>query len=73
MILGSLCGLAAYWGIGWFVASLVGAAVSGVVFAIVTWLVPERYDFAQLSAVESPVGDALQSSEVPAYYPPGGI
>ncbi len=51
MVAGSLLGLLAYFTIGWFVGSLVGAAVSGVVFGLLTWLVPDRFDFAALSVV----------------------
>lgn len=52
MVIGSLAGLWAYWGIGWFVGSLVGAAASGIVFALLTWLLPARFDFKQLSQLE---------------------
>ncbi len=49
MVLGSSCGLLAYYTIGWFVASLVGAAVSGVVFAIAVRWRPDDFDFRTLS------------------------
>ncbi|MFG0263300.1 MAG: urea transporter, partial [Novipirellula sp. JB048] len=49
MVSGSLLGLAAYHWIGWFVGSLVGAAVSGIVFGLGTLFAPERFDFASLS------------------------
>lgn len=45
MISGSVFGLVAYFTIGWFVASLVGAAVSGLVFAVLTWADPDDFDF----------------------------
>ena len=46
MISGTVLGLVAYFTIGWFVASLVGAAVSGVVFGLCIWLAPDDFDFA---------------------------
>ena len=49
MLLGSLAGLIAYYGIGWFVGSLVGAAVSGIVFALGCFLFPAQFDFLTLS------------------------
>ncbi|QDS87563.1 Sodium/proline symporter [Rosistilla ulvae] len=49
MVAGSSLGLVAYFAIGWFVASLIGATVSGIVFALLTWLIPDRFDFKQLS------------------------
>lgn len=49
MVAGSLLGLAAYFLIGWFVASLVGAAVSGMVFITVTKLTADDFDFRRLS------------------------
>lgn len=53
MVTGSIFGLIAYFTIGWFVASLVGAAVSGLVFAIGTWLGNHRFDFASLSVSQA--------------------
>lgn len=50
MVAGSACGLWAYFGIGYFVASLVGAAVSAVVFAAATWWAPAEFDFQRLQA-----------------------
>lgn len=52
MIAGTLVGLAAYHWIGWFVGSLVGAAVSGVVFGLVTWIKPDDFSFSVLSEPE---------------------
>lgn len=49
MVLGSLFGLVAYFAIGWFVASLVGAAVSGIVFAIGNLVTPDDFDFRSLA------------------------
>jgi Na+/proline symporter len=54
MTLGSLLGLAAYFAIGWFVASLVGAAVSGIVYAIAVQVAPADFDFNRLN--EPPPG-----------------
>ncbi|QDS93168.1 Sodium/proline symporter [Roseimaritima multifibrata] len=61
MLLGSVAGLLAYHYIGWFVGSLVGATVSGIVFAAGCWLAPYDFEFARLS--ERP---AEPSSEPPA-------
>lgn len=49
MIVGCVIGLIAYFAIGWFVASLVGATASGIVFGLVTWLAPNDFQFAKLS------------------------
>jgi Na+/proline symporter len=59
MLAGSGCGLIAYFTIGWFVASLVGAAVSGVVFGITVLLAPDDFDFQSLAAQQptNPAGD----------------
>jgi Na+/proline symporter len=59
MLAGSGCGLIAYFAIGWFVASLVGAAVSGVVFGITVHLAPGNFDFRSLAAqqLNTPAGD----------------
>ena len=56
IVLGSGIGLAAYFTIGWFVASLVGAAVSGIVFATLTILAPIRFDFRSLSELDDSPG-----------------
>ncbi|TWU18824.1 sodium:solute symporter family protein [Allorhodopirellula heiligendammensis] len=69
MVAGSLIGLAAYFLIGWMVASLVGAAVSGIVFAVLVWLRPNGYDFKLLSAPATrpqDVADDGSSSVSPA-------
>ncbi|WP_315854368.1 sodium:solute symporter family protein [Rubripirellula lacrimiformis] len=50
MLLGNACGLTAYFTIGWFVASLVGAAVSGVVFVIGMKVSPGDFDFDSLAS-----------------------
>ena len=49
MVVGTSLGLVAYFAIGWFVASLVGAAASGVVFFIGMYLYPDDFDFRLLS------------------------
>ncbi len=49
MVFGSAVGLTVYFTIGWFVASLVGAAVSGLFFLIGTWISPDDFDFDSLA------------------------
>ncbi|MDA8743004.1 urea transporter [Rubripirellula amarantea] len=49
MVLGTASGLWAYFAIGWFVASLVGASVSGLVFGVITWLSPNNFEFENLA------------------------
>ncbi|WP_237607580.1 sodium:solute symporter family transporter [Roseimaritima sediminicola] len=53
MSAGSTAGLVAYQTIGWFVGSLIGAAVSGAVFAVLVWWKPDNFDFRTLSAEPS--------------------
>jgi len=55
MLLGSGVGLGAYFAIGWFVASLVGAAVSMVATLLGRWLAPDDFDRRRLdeSATET--------------------
>ncbi len=57
MVAGSVLGLTAYFMIGWFVASLVGAAVSGIVFVALTVVASDDFDFQRLS---QPVGGDQQ-------------
>jgi Na+/proline symporter len=57
MILGSTTGLIAYFAIGYFTASLIGAAVSGVVFGLLTWLYPDDFDFRRLAHLD-PAGES---------------
>src|SRR6056297_2473250 len=52
MILGSTMGLIAYFAIGYFTASLIGAAVSGIVFGLLTWLRPDDFDFRRLAQLD---------------------
>ncbi len=49
MVLGSVLGLVAYFQIGWFTASLIGAAVSGVTFAVCCQIWPDDFEFATLA------------------------
>ncbi|MEZ6089905.1 MAG: sodium:solute symporter family protein [Pirellulaceae bacterium] len=53
MAFGSVAGLWAYFAIGWFVASLVGATVSGFVFAAVTLVAPIDFDFSSLARMRA--------------------
>ncbi|MCO8121594.1 urea transporter [Stieleria sp. TO1_6] len=62
MIIGSALGLVAYFAIGWFVASLVGAAVSGIVFAVVTLASPNQFDFSLLSEPSDRIGSLDESN-----------
>lgn len=48
MTLGTAGGLIAYFTIDWFVASLIGATISGVVFGLSTWWLPDDFDFHAL-------------------------
>ncbi|MCC9655150.1 sodium:solute symporter family protein [Rhodopirellula halodulae] len=49
MVLGSVIGLVAYFTIGWFTASLIGSAVSGVTFAICCRIWPGDFHFETLA------------------------
>jgi len=64
MLLGSGLGLLAYFQIGWYVGSLVGAAVSGLVFGSIVWLFPQRYDFARLR--QPPPRAGQRATQAPA-------
>jgi urea-proton symporter len=48
MVLGSAAGLYSYFAIGFYVAALVGAAVSMSCVLLGTWLAPRDFDWAQL-------------------------
>jgi Na+/proline symporter len=48
MVLGSAAGLYSYFAIGFYVAALVGAAVSMLCVLLGTWLAPREFDWAQL-------------------------
>ncbi|MEZ4700925.1 MAG: sodium:solute symporter family protein [Rhodothermales bacterium] len=62
MVLGSLLGLAAYFTIGFYVAALVGAAVSMTITLLTTWRWPATFAWDQLS--ETPA-DALSLEKNP--------
>jgi hypothetical protein len=49
MVLGSSLGLVAYYQIGWFTASLIGAAVSGITFAVCCFIWPDDFEFDTLA------------------------
>lgn len=49
LLLGSAIGLTAYFTIGWYVASLIGAAVSMTIVLVSTWLAPEDFDWKTLN------------------------
>ncbi len=57
MLLGSGIGLWAYFAIGWFTASLIGAAVSMIVMAVGTKLAPESFDWKKLDESSSAATD----------------
>ncbi|QEG00108.1 Sodium/proline symporter [Stieleria maiorica] len=70
MVAGTSLGLVAYFMIGWFVASLVGAAVSGVVFLIAMVFYPDDFDFKLLSdSPDAPL--AVGSADVAPIDPDG--
>lgn len=48
MLLGSVCGLVAYFELGWYTASLIGAAVSMVVVLIATAFSSRKFDWRVL-------------------------
>jgi urea-proton symporter len=48
MVLGSAAGLYSYFAIGFYVAALVGAAVSMACVLIACLVAPEHYDWARL-------------------------
>lgn len=50
MIAGTVCGLAGYFLIGFYVAALVSAAVSMSIVLLSTWLRPDDFDWARLAA-----------------------
>ena len=53
MLIGSITGLACYFSLGWYTASLLSAAVSMVVTVAVTWVAPVSFDFKTLKEGES--------------------
>jgi Na+/proline symporter len=49
MVLGSVCGLTSYFAVGWYVAALVGAAVSMAVVVLGTALRPRHFEWHRLA------------------------
>lgn len=58
MVLGSACGLVAYYQIGWFTASLVGSGVSMLVVFASTFLWPQDFDWSRLNEDPEPEAPA---------------
>ena len=54
MILGSACGVLAYYQIGWFTASLIGAGVSMIVVLLSTAFFPQDFDWDTLNEHPDP-------------------
>lgn len=54
MVLGSGCGLVAYFAIGFFTAALVGASVSMVTVFLGTWIAPRPFAWDELRALRRP-------------------
>jgi Na+/proline symporter len=52
MVTGSACGLFAYFQLGWYTASLIGAAVSMLVVVLSTAFSKKRFDWAQLDEAQ---------------------
>lgn len=50
MVLGSACGLFAYYQLGWYTAALIGTAVSMVVVVASSWLRPNEFSWSALQA-----------------------
>ncbi len=55
MLYGSLGGLLVYYTIGWFVASLAGAAISALLVVVTSYIKPDKFDWHNLN--EHPTGD----------------
>ncbi|QKT03769.1 urea transporter [Ectothiorhodospiraceae bacterium 2226] len=62
MVLGSAAGLSAYFIIGFYVAALVGAAVSMTLVLVSTWLWPEDFDWRRLNETPPSGGSAPSPS-----------
>jgi O-antigen/teichoic acid export membrane protein len=52
MIAGTTLGLVSYFVIGFYVAALVGAAVSLAVLVLFTWIAPRDFDWRSLAEAE---------------------
>ncbi|MEP2023479.1 MAG: urea transporter, partial [Reichenbachiella sp.] len=48
MLLGSVVGLIAYFQLGWYTASLIGAAVSMITVLLMTYLYPDNFEWKTL-------------------------
>ena len=60
MVLGSAAGLYSYFAIGFYVAALVGAAVSMACVLLSTWLAPRSFDWATLQETHPAQMEAAQ-------------
>jgi Na+/proline symporter len=49
MVAGTVCGLIAYFEIGWYSATLVGTGVSFAITALTLWLAPATFEWRRLS------------------------
>lgn len=56
MLLGSSIGLVAYFYLGWYTASLIGAAVSMITVVVCTYAFPENFDWKALNEPALPAG-----------------
>ena len=52
MLIGSITGLACYFSLGWYTASLLSAAISMTITVSVSWLAPVSFDFKTLEEGE---------------------
>ena len=59
MLAGSLAGLAAYFTLGWYTASLTGAAVSMIVVIVCSYFFPDNFDWRRLNEYH---GDTAQKA-----------
>lgn len=55
MLLGSLAGLVGYFTVGWYAASLIGAAVSMIVVLACTYLFPANFSWRKLNEANSKI------------------
>lgn len=62
MVLGSAAGLAAYFTLGWYTASLIGTAVSMIVVCVSTWLKPGRFDWKTLNEAHVSTSTGVSST-----------
>ena len=59
MLGGSILGLAAYFTLGWYTASLVGTAASFALLTGITRLAPARFDWKRLNPSSEKVWEAV--------------